>query len=32
VEEIRMNRRLQEQLREETPNHPARLFGEAVEQ
>jgi hypothetical protein len=32
VEEVRMNRRLQEQLREETPEHPARLFGEAVEQ
>ena len=31
IEEIRMNRRLQEQLREETPNHPARLFGDAVE-
>ena len=32
VEEVRMNRRLQEQLREEAPDHPARLFGEAVEQ
>jgi len=31
VEEVRMNRRLQEQLREEAPEHPARLFGEAVE-
>jgi hypothetical protein len=32
VEEVRMNRRLQEQLQEEAPNHPARIFGEAVEQ
>ena len=32
VEEVRMNRRLQEQLREEAPDHPARLFGGAVEQ
>ena len=27
-----MNRRLQEQLQEEAPSHPARIFGEAVEQ
>ena len=26
-----MNRRLQEQLQEEAPSHPARIFGEAVE-
>ena len=32
VTEIRMNKRLQEQLREDDPSHPARLFGEAVEQ
>ena len=32
VAEIRMNKRLQEQLREDDPTHPARLFGEAVEQ
>jgi hypothetical protein len=32
VEEVRMNRRLQEQLQEEAPDHPARIFGEAVEQ
>ena len=32
VEEVRMNRRLQEQLQEEAPSHPARIFGEAVEQ
>ena len=32
VEEVRMNRRLQEQLQQEAPNHPARIFGEAVEQ
>ncbi len=31
VEEVRENRRLQEQLREEAPDHPARVFGEAVE-
>lgn len=31
VAEIRMNKRLQEQLREDAPEHPARLFGEAVE-
>ena len=31
VEEVRMNRRLQEQLQEEAPSHPARIFGEAVE-
>ena len=31
VDEIRANRRLQEQLREEEPDHPARIFGEAVE-
>ena len=31
VEEVRANRRLQEQLREEAPDHPARVFGEAVE-
>ena len=32
VEEVRLNRRLQEQLQQEAPNHPARIFGEAVEQ
>ena len=32
VAEIRMNKRLQEQLREDAPQHPARLFGEAVEE
>ena len=32
VDEISRNKRLQEQLREEDPSHPARLFGEAVEQ
>ena len=32
VEEVRMNRRLQDQLQEEAPSHPARIFGEAVEQ
>ena len=31
VEEVRMNRRLQEQLQENAPAHPARIFGEAVE-
>jgi hypothetical protein len=32
VDEISKNKRLQEQLREDDPSHPARLFGEAVEQ
>jgi len=32
VDEISKNKRLQEQLREDDPMHPARLFGEAVEQ
>ena len=32
VQEVRMNRRLQEQLQMEAPAHPARVFGEAVEQ
>ena len=32
VQEVRMNRRLQEQLQMEAPGHSARVFGEAVEQ
>ena len=31
VDEISKNKRLQEQLREDAPEHPARLFGDAVE-
>ena len=31
VEEVRIHRRLQEQLQENAPAHPARIFGEAVE-
>ena len=31
VDEISQNKRLQEQLREDDPSHPARSFGEAVE-
>ena len=30
VDEISQNKRLQEQLREDDPSHPARIFGEAV--
>ena len=32
VDEISHNKRLQEQLREDDPSHPARIFGKAVEQ
>ncbi len=31
VDEIRVNRQVQQTLRETNPSHPARLFGEAVE-
>ena len=32
VEEVRMIKRLHQQLQENAPDHPARIFGEAVEQ